>query len=324
MAVYTDINDEELGGLLAGYDIGEALVFKGIAEGVQNSNFLLETTAGRYILTVYEERVETAELPYFLGLMYWLADHGFPSATPILTRAGEMITHIRGKPVAIVSFMAGLSMRRPGAAQCRELGRALAWLHEAGAGFDRHRANDLGQDRWAGMFAPLKAEAEALKPGLAAVVDADLAALAAAWPKDLPAGVIHADLFPDNVFFRNGVFAAAIDFYFACNDLLAYDLAICLNAWCFEADGSFNVTSAQAMIAGYQSRRALSAAERAALPVLAWGGAMRFFLTRLKDWRSTPAGALVRPHDPLEYERKLAVHRSAQHGGGLLLFGDPA
>ncbi len=321
MAVYTDITDEALGALLAGYDIGEALVFKGIAEGVQNSNFLLETTAGRYILTVYEERVERAELPYFLGLMYWLADHGFPSATPILTRAGAMITPIRGKPAAIVSFMPGLSVRRPGAAHCRELGRAL---HETGAGFDRTRANDLGQDRWAGMFAALEAEAEALKPGLAAVIDSDLAALAAAWPRTLPAGVIHADLFPDNVFFRGGAFAAAIDFYFACNDLLAYDLAICLNAWCFEADGSFNVTSAQAMIAGYQSRRALSPAEQAALPVLAWGGAMRFFLTRLKDWRSTPAGALVRPHDPLEYERKLAVHRSAQHGGGLLLFGDAA
>ena len=324
MAVYTDINDEELGALLASYDIGEALVFKGIAEGVQNSNFLLETTAGRYILTIYEERVETAELPYFLGLMYWLADHGFPSATPILDRAGEMITQIRGKPAAIVSFMQGLSMRRPGVAQCRELGRALAWLHEAGQGFGRHRANDLGQDRWAGMFAPLRAEAEALKPGLSATIDADITAIAAAWPRNLPAGVIHADLFPDNVFFRNGAFVAAIDFYFACNDVLAYDLAICLNAWCFEADGSFNVTSAQAMIAGYQSRRPLSAEERQALPVLAWGGAMRFFLTRLKDWGSTPAGALVKPHDPLEYERKLAVHRSAQHGGGLLLFGDPA
>ena len=322
MAVYTDINDDELGALLADYDIGEALVFKGIAEGVQNSNFLLETTAGRYILTVYEERVETAELPYFLGLMYWLADHGFPSATPILTRNGEMLTTIRGKPGAIVSFMSGLSMRRPGVAQCRELGRALAWLHEAGQGYGGHRVNDLGQASWAGIFAPLRAEAEALKPGLAATIEADIAALHAAWPRDLPTGVIHADLFPDNVFFKGGEFAAAIDFYFACNDLLAYDLAICLNAWCFEADGGFNVTSAKAMIAGYQSRRPLLAAERASLAVLAWGGAMRFFLTRLKDWRATPAGALVKPHDPLEYERKLAVHRAAQDGGGLLLFGD--
>ena len=322
MAVYTDISDEDLDALLASYEIGSAVVFKGIAEGVQNSNFLLETTAGRYILTIYEQRVNAAELPYFLGLMHWLAAHGFPSATPILDRAGEMLTTVRGKPCAIVGFMPGRSARRPGALQCRQLGEGLAWLHEAAQGYPGYRVNDLGQAFWAKMFAPLKGEAEALKPGLAAVIDSDLDALAAAWPKNLPAGVIHADLFPDNVFFRDGAFAAAIDFYFACNDLLAYDLAVCLNAWCFEPDGGFNVTLAQAMIAGYQSRRPLEPAERRALPILAWGAAMRFFLTRLTDWRATPEGALVKPHDPLEYERKLAVHRSAQAGGGLMLFGD--
>ena len=322
MAVYTDISDEELSALLAAYDIGEALVFKGIAEGVQNSNFLLETTGGRYILTIYEQRVNAAELPYFLGLMRWLAEHGFPSATPILDRSGQMLTKVRGKPASIVNFMPGLSVRRPSAAHCRKLGEGLAWLHEAAQGFSGHRVNDLGQAFWPAMFAPLTEAAEALKPGLSAVIAADLDTFAASWPTGLPAGVIHADLFPDNVFFRNNDFCAAIDFYFACNDLLAYDLAICLNAWCFESDGGFNVTSAQAMIAGYQSRRPLSAAERKALPLLAWGGAMRFFLTRLKDWGATPAGALVKPHNPLEYERKLAVHRSAQAGGGLLLFED--
>jgi homoserine kinase type II len=320
MAVYTDISDEALAALLATYDVGEAQAFKGIAEGVQNSNFLLETSAGRYILTVYEQRVNAAELPFFLGLMRWLAEHGFPSATPILDRAGRMLTEVAGKPATIVNFMPGLSVRRPTAAHCRKLGEGLAWLHEAAQGYSGRRINDLGKAFWPKMFAPLKDEAEALKPGLAAVIEADLAAFEARWPQGLPSGVIHADLFPDNVFFRGGEFAAAIDFYFACNDILAYDLAICLNAWCFEPDGGFNVTSARAMIAGYQSRRPLSAAEREALPLLAWGGAMRFFLTRLKDWGSTPAGALVKPHDPLEYERKLAVHRSAQAGGGLMLF----
>jgi homoserine kinase type II len=324
MAVYTDISDEELAALLATYDIGEALVFKGIAEGVQNSNFLLETTVGRFILTVYEARVNADELPYFLGLMRWLAERGFPSATPIMDRAGAMLTQVKGKPGAIVNFLPGLSVRRPGAAHCRQLGDGLAWLHQAAEGYDGHRFNDLGQSRWSTMFAPLTGAAEGLKPGLSGVIQGDLAALAARWPSDLPTGVIHADLFPDNVFFRNGQFAAAIDFYFACNDILAYDLAISLNAWCFEPDGSFNITHARAMIAGYQARRPLSPAERKALPVLAWGAAMRFFLTRLKDWGSTPEGALVRPHDPLEYERKLAVHRSAQDGGGLMLFGDDA
>jgi homoserine kinase type II len=324
MAVYTDITDAELEAFLAGYDIGAPLVFKGIAEGVENSNFLLETETGRFILTVYERRVKPEELPYFLGLMRWLAEHGFPSATPVADRQGQLLSTIRGKPAAIASFMPGLAVRRPTVAHCREAGLGLAWLHQASQGYGGHRLNDLGQATWKGLFAPIRDEADALKPGLATLIDQDLEALERLWPKGLPAGVTHADFFPDNVFFRDGAFAAAIDFYFACDELYAYDLAVCLNAWCFEQDGSFNVTSARALVAGYASRRPLSDAEKAALPVLAWGSAMRFFLTRLKDWRSTPAGALVRPKDPMEYERKLAAHRASQGGDGLMLFGDRA
>jgi homoserine kinase type II len=320
MAVYTDISDEELNALLSDFDLGAPLAFKGIAEGVENSNFLLETEAGQFILTVYEKRVREDELPYFLGLTRWLAQHGYPSATPMIDKAGEALKRVRGKPCAIFSFLPGLSVRRPSAAHCREAGEGLARLHLAADGFAMTRPNDLGQDAWAPMFAGLRADAEALKPGLAAVIDGDLARIAAAWPKDLPRGVIHADYFPDNVFFhQGGKFAGAIDFYFACNDFLAYDIAVALNAWCFEADGSFNITSARAMLAGYEAHRPLSPAERAALPALAHGAAMRFFLTRLHDWGATPAGALVRPKDPLEYERKLAVHRSAPD---LVLLGE--
>jgi homoserine kinase type II len=321
MAVYTDLTDDELTRLLADFDLGAPLAFKGIAEGVENSNFLLETEAGRFILTVYEKRVREEDLPFFLGLMHWLAEHGYPCATPIADRAGEMLQRVRGKACAIVSFLPGLSVRRPSVAHCREAGEGLARLHLAAEGFAGTRANDLGQAAWAPMFNRLTTDAEALKPGLAAVIEADLARLASAWPADLPAGVIHADYFPDNVFFRDGRFAGAIDFYFACEDALAYDIAIALNDWCFEPDGSFNVTAARALVAGYETRRPLSDAERAALPVLAHGAAMRFFLTRLNDWGATPAGALVRPKDPLEYERKLAVHRSAPD---LVLFGAPA
>jgi len=327
MAVYTDITDAELEQFLAGFDLGAPLTFKGIAEGVENSNFLLETERGRFILTVYERRAKAEDLPYFLGLMRWLAEHDFPSATPIAGRDGSLLSAIRGKPAALASFMPGLSVRRPTAAHCREAGEGLAWLHQAGQGYPGRRANDLGQAAWAPLFAPLHAEAEALKPGLAATIAADLVALEQNWPKDLPGGVVHADFFPDNVFFRGGRFAAAIDFYFACDDLFAYDLGACLNSWCFEADGTFNVTSAQAMIAGYERRRSLSPAEHEALPILTWGSAMRFFLTRLADWGATPPGALVRPKDPLEYERKLAVHRAnygeGGHGGGGLMLLDP-
>lgn len=319
MAVYTDITDEELSGFLALYDLGEPLAFKGIAEGIENSNFLLETAAGRFILTVYEKRVKADELPYFLGLMGWLADAGFPSARPIPDREGRVLQTLRGKPAALAQFLPGLSARRPTVAQCRQAGEGLAWLHQAGDGFAGRRVNDLGQPAWAPLFAGLGDAAEALKPGLSATIASDLSHLDAAWPSDLPAGVIHADFFPDNVFFREGRFAAAIDFYFACDDFYAYDLAVTLNAWCFESGGEFNLTAGRALLAGYEARRPLSNAERAALPVLAHGAAMRFFLTRLADWGRTPEGALVKPKDPLEYERKLAVHRA-----GLSILTDAA
>jgi homoserine kinase type II len=318
MAVYTDITDEELAGLLADYDLGQALSLKGVAEGVENSNFLLETETGRYFLTVYERRVRAQDLPFFLELLRWIAGRGFPSATPIADREGRILKTVRGKPCAIVSVLSGLAVRRPSAAHCREAGRGLAQLHLAAQGFALTRANDLGQAAWAPLFADLGEAAEGLKPGLAATISSDLGLLAARWPSGLPEGVIHADFFPDNVFFKQGAFAGAIDFYFACVDAFAYDVAIALNAWCFEADGSFNITSARQLVAGYESLRPLSDAERAALPVLAHGAAMRFFLTRLHDWGATPAGALVRPKDPLEYERKLAVHRAAPD---LVLFG---
>ncbi|MBS0361215.1 MAG: homoserine kinase [Proteobacteria bacterium] len=321
MAVYTDITDEELSGLLADYDLGQALSLKGVAEGVENSNFLLETETGRYFLTVYERRVKADDLPFFLELLRWIAGRGYPSATPIADREGRILKTVRGKPCAIVSFLSGLAVRRPTVAHCREAGAGLADLHLAAEGFPLVRANDLGQAAWAPLFAPLKDAAEGLKPGLAATISSDLELLAARWPKGLPEGVIHADFFPDNVFFAKGKFAGAIDFYFACVDALAYDIAIALNAWCFEPDGSFNITSARALVAGYESRRKLSDLERSALPVLAHGAAMRFFLTRLHDWGATPAGALVKPKDPLEYERKLAVHRASPD---LVLFGAPA
>ena len=321
MAVYTDITDEELAELLARFDLGAPQAFKGIAEGVENSNFLLETDRGRFFLTIYEKRVRADELPFFLNLLRWLADHGYPSAAPVANRAGDLLQTVRGKPAAIVTFLPGLSVRRPTAAHCREAGSGLARLHLAAAGYQGRRANDLGQPAWAPMFARLGDAADGLKKGLPDQSRGDLDRIAARWPTGLPEGIVHADYFPDNVFFQAGKFAGAIDFYFACVDSYAYDIAVALNAWCFEADGSFNITSARALVAGYETHRPLSDAERAALPVLAHGAAMRFFLTRLADWGATPAGALVKPKDPLEYERKLAVHREAPD---LVLFGAPA
>jgi homoserine kinase type II len=310
MAVYTDVSDQDLEAFLGGFALGRPVAFKGIAEGVENSNYLLETELGRYILTLFERRVRPDDLPYFLDLMTFLADRGYPCARPITDRKGAVLNTLAGRPAVIVAFLPGLSARRPSVAQCRQAGVGLGWLHRAGADFARRRVNPLGLEAWRNVASSLSDRAEALKPGLAKLVAADLEALQRTWPRDLPQGVVHADWFPDNVFFNGGAFAGAIDFYFAADDLLAYDIGVALNAWCFEADGSFNVTASAALISGYESRRTLSAAERDALPVLARGAAMRFFLTRLADWGDERAGALVRPKDPLEYERKLAIHRA--------------
>ncbi len=309
MAVYTDITDAELSAFLVEFDLGRLRACKGIAEGVENSNFLVDTDRDRYILTIYERRVNTDDLPFFLGLMRHLAANGFPSPVPQADRKGEMLKSIRGKPAALVSFLPGVSVRQPTVAHCREAGAGLGHLHAAASDFTMTRANSLGQHSWSGLYAPHAPDCENLQSGMAALIEGDLAAVAGHWPTGLPTGVIHADLFPDNVFFIEQTFAAAIDFYFACNDLLAYDLAVCLNSWCHRPDGEISLPHARAMIAGYESRRKLTAAEQAALPVLCRGAAPRFFLTRLIDWGSTPPGALVKPKDPMEYAGKLAFHR---------------
>ncbi|MBH0237141.1 homoserine kinase [Methylobrevis albus] len=309
MAVYTDVGDEDLAAFIADYDIGELVSFKGIAEGVENSNFLLRTTAASFILTLYEKRVNEAELPFFIGLMQHLAGRGINCPTPVRARSGAALGRLAGRPAAIVTFLDGVSVRRPRLPHCAQLGVALADLHAAGADFAVHRTNALSLPGWRPLFERSADRADEVQPGLAAEIDAELGRLEAEWPKALPAGVIHADLFPDNVFFLGDDLSGLIDFYFACNDFLAYDLVICLNAWCFETDLQFNVTKARALIAGYESRRPLTPGERAALPLLARGAAMRFLLSRLYDWLNVPPGALVTPKDPIEYLRKLRFHQ---------------
>jgi homoserine kinase type II len=312
MAVYTEVSDEDLTQFLARYDIGALLSYKGIAEGVENSNFLLKTEKGAYILTLYEKRVRREDLPFFLGLMDHLAARGLPCPTPVHDRSGEALQELAGKPAAIVSFLNGYSIRRPRVDHCAPVGRALADLHLAGAGFDLRRENALSLAGWRQLVAATADKADSAAPGLAEEIASELRFLEGAWPGELPAGVVHADLFPDNVFFRGEAMSGLIDFYFACNDLFAYDVAICLNAWCFEEPNAINVTKARALLRGYSERRPLGEAEIAALPVLARGAALRFLLTRLYDWFNTSENALVRPKDPLEYRRKLRFHQSVR------------
>jgi homoserine kinase type II len=315
MAVYTDVSFEDLKGLLSGYDIGAPLSFKGIAEGVENSNFYLQTDRGAFILTLYEKRVKLDDLPFFLGLMEHLAANGLTCPQPVRDRQGRHWTMLKGRAAAILSFLNGISLRRPEAAHCQAAGEALARLHAASDGFALSRPNALSVAGWHELTAATMPQADTIQTGLGALIGDSLAALETGWPKGLPAGVIHADLFPDNVLFMGDKVSGVIDFYFACNDMLAYDLALLLNSWCFESDGAYNITKGKAAIAGYRAERKMTEAEIAAMPLLMRGAALRFLLTRLYDWLNPDPGALVRPKDPKEYSRKLRFHTAVGHAG---------
>lgn len=319
MAVYTEVTDDDLTSFVAQYDLGGALSCKGIAEGVENSNFLLVTEKGPYILTLYEKRTRREDLPFFLGLMEHLADKGIDCPLPVQGTDGVALRELCGRPAVIVTFLAGMWPRRVTPHHCAELGTALARLHLAVADFRMERPNSLSLTGWRELFEKCAPRANEVARDLRGTLEAELAALTANWPRDLPTGVIHADLFPDNVFFRNDRLSGLIDFYFACNDILAYDIAICLNAWCFEIDGSFNATKARLLLTSYQKVRPLSRDELAALPLLCRGGAVRFLLTRLYDWLNHPPGAFVRPKDPLEYLRKLRFHQTVRSLGDYCL-----
>ena len=317
MAVYTDVSDEDIARFVAEYDIGNVISFKGIAEGVENTNFLLQTDQASFILTLYEKRVNPDDLPFYLGLMDHLSAKGLNCPTPIHGKDGVALRRLCGRPAAITSFLNGMSPRRIMPHHCTGLGAALAHLHTAGQDFDMYLGNALSVTGWRPLFESCRTDANGVQPGLEKLIEDELAFLEANWPHQLPAGVIHADLFPDNVFFFPGKddVSGLIDFYFACNDLLAYDIAICMNAWCFEPDNSFNVTKARNLLSSYGKVRTLSDDEMAALPILARGASLRFLLTRLYDWINTPKDALVTPKNPREYINKLRFHQRIDSAG---------
>jgi len=312
MAVYTEVSFEELEKLLEQYDIGQPLSFKGIAEGIENSNYYLQTDRGAFILTLYEKRVAAEDLPFFLGLMEHLAEAGVHCPLPVKTRDGHALVQLNRRNATIVTFLTGIALRRPDAAHCASAARVLAGLHKAGEGFGLARANALGPSGWRPLAEAIYG-ADVIEEGITALMSDALEELVPAWPTGLPAGVIHADYFPDNVLFVGNEVGGVIDFYFACNDFYVYDLAIMLNSWCFELDGSYNITKGQSLINAYRQQRALSEAEIDALPVLMRGAALRFLLTRTYDRLNPDPNALVRPKDPREYSKKLRFHNKVRH-----------
>ncbi|MSP95378.1 MAG: homoserine kinase [Alphaproteobacteria bacterium] len=312
MAVYTDVSFEDLETFLHAYDLGTAHVFKGIAEGVSNSNYYLQTDRGTFILTLYESRVEAEDLPFYLGLMEHLARAGIQCPTPVHARDGKTTRKLNDRQAAILSFLDGVSLRRPLPQHCTAAGVALAEIHAAGARFSVKRDNALGLKGWRNLVRDCAPDADTIAEKMRSAIEEELAFLETSWPAPLPSGIVHADLFPDNVLFVDNKISGIIDFYFACNDSLAYDLAVTLNAWCFEPDGAFNLTKARALIGGYETKRKLEKAERAAFPVLCRGAALRFLLTRLYDLINHNPAALVRPKDPREFVRRLRFHRTVR------------
>lgn len=316
MAVYTEVPAETLAAFLAGFETGRLVSAKGIAEGVSNSNFLVETTTDRYILTLYERRIDTADLPFFIALMEHLADAGLPVPRPIHDRAGRALHQLAGRSACLIQFLPGVSVGAPTERQAEAAARALAGLHLAGQGFPRQRANHLSLGWWRATADLLGPGLDRIEPGLRDLVGAALGRIAAGWPSGLPAGIIHADLFPDNVLMLGDAVSGLIDFYFACTDLLAYDLAVLLAAWTFPPDGTAPFPGhVAAMLSGYEAVRPLSAAERAALPILGQGAALRFLLSRAQDWLA-PAGdaalgahgVLVQRKDPLPFANRLRYY----------------
>lgn len=315
MAVYTHLGAEVLGALIAEFDVGELTSVKGIAEGISNSNWLVETTGtdgagARFILTMYEYRIEVEDLPFFLSLLDHLSARGCPVPRTIHDRQGQLYRQLDGKAVALIEFLPGVSVSAPTPGQAHAVGRALAQMQLAAADFAGTRENAIGRAEWQRLVQECGASGLAeIDAGFAELVARELPAVIAAWPEDLPRGTIHADLFPDNVLMLGEQVTGLIDFYFACTDLFAYDLAVTHAAWCFSNDGrAFDPAISAALIRGYEEVRPLSVEERAALPLLARGACLRFALTRAWDWVNTPADALVTRKDPLAFGRRLEFY----------------
>lgn len=312
MAVYTHIDAEMLADFLKGYDIGSPLAFKGIAEGISNSNYFLQTDVARYILTLYEMRANTHDLPYFLNVMHHLADAGLPCPLPVEDKKGIALQKLAGKDACIISFLDGVSVSHPTADQCASVGKVLAEMHVAAENFGDTRANDLSLSGWRDMADSVHDRADSIMPGLAKLIDDEIAYLQAHWPQNLPTGLIHADLFPDNVLFTGDKLTGIIDFYFACNDIFAFDIATCINAWCFDDEHIFQTSHAKRLTEMYDMYRPLTAAEVNALPILCRGAALRFLLTRIYDWLNPVSDALVSVKDPIEYVKKLQFHQQVK------------
>ena len=316
MAVYTKLSENNLKDFFSKYNLGKLLKFQGIQEGIENSNYFVKTDSGKFILTVYEKRVEEKDLPFFMGLMKNIFNENFPSPEPIINKNGNYITEIFGKKAAVVSFLEGTSKKNLTPGNCHEVGIYTAKLHMITKNLNIKRTNRLSVNSWRLIYRKIQKDCSKIYPGLTKIIERNLEVIEDKWPKNIPRGIIHADLFPDNIFFKGSKLTGIIDFYFSCYDFYALEIAICLNALCFEGKNenlSFNVTKAKKFIDGYSSIRKLTEEEKESLKILCHGAAMRFLLTRVFDYLNLTEDALVKIKDPVEYLKRLEFHNSVKN-----------
>ena len=316
MAVYTKLSKEQLVNFFKKYDLGKLLNFNEITDGIENTNYFIKTEKGKFILTFYEKRVDEKDLPFFIGLMKNLFNENFPSPEPIINKNGNYISEVLGKKAAVVSFLEGKAKKILNPMDCYNVGIGTAKMHMITKNLPGKRINKLSINSWKNIYNRVKNDCSKIHPSLGDVIEKNLIEIEKNWPKNLPSGIIHADLFPDNIFFKNNELSGIIDFYFSCNDFYAFEIAVCLNALCFEGEKenlSFNVTKAKKFIDGYSSIRNLNEDEKNSLKILCQGAAIRFLLTRVFDYLNLIEGALVKIKDPVEYLKRLEFHNSVQN-----------
>ena len=316
MAVYTKLSEDELNNFFSKYNLGKLINYKEIKEGIENTNYFIETEKGKFILTLYEKRVEEKDLPFFISLMKNLFDKNFPSPEPIINKNGNYISEISGKKAAVVSFLNGKAKKILNPENCYQVGINTAKLHSITKDLSGKRQNKLSINSWRKIYNNVKKDCSKIHPNLSEIIEKNLDSIEKNWPKNIPSGIIHADLFPDNIFFNGDKLSGIIDYYFSCNDFYAFEIAVCLNALCFEGQNenlSFNVTKAKKFIDGYSSIRKLNDSEKESLKILCQGAAIRFLLTRVFDYLNLIEGAIVKIKDPLEYLKRLEFHNNVKN-----------
>jgi len=316
MAVYTKLSENQLKEFFLNYELGKIVNYNGIEDGIENTNYFIETEKGKFILTLYEKRVDEKDLPFFIGLMRNLYDKKFLSPNPIINKNGSYISEILKKKAAVVSFLDGAAKKILSPNNCYEVGVNSAKLHSITKKLTQKRENKLSIKAWRDIYNNVKNDCSKIHPNLSSIIEKNLDEIEKKWPKNIPSGIIHADLFPDNIFFKNDKLSGIIDYYFSCHDSYAFEIAICLNALCFEGKNqnlSFNVTKAKKFIDGYSSIRKLNEVEKKSLKVLCQGAAIRFLLTRVFDYLNLIEGAIVTVKDPIEYLKRLEFHDNVKN-----------